>query len=91
MLKTFLYTLMLLEYKDYPNGARTCVAIAKKVYQEVVYDGAELCLTLKKKSNFDWTQSPQVRAACFFLHLRNCQAVSYYFGYVNFCPYTVVC
>jgi hypothetical protein len=49
------------EYKDYPNGARVCIAIAKRVSQEIFNNGSELFLTLKKKSNFQWTQLPQVR------------------------------
>ena len=53
---------MLVEYKDYLSGARACAAIAKKVYEELKNNGAELFFTLKKKSNFEWTQSPQVRA-----------------------------
>ena len=51
---------MSVEYRDYPNGAIACAAIAKKVYQEVVNEGTEL---LKEKTNFDWTQTPQVRTS----------------------------
>ena len=52
-----------IEYKDHRSGAKLCADIAKKVYQEMTNYGTELFLTLKKKSNFEWTQSPQVRAA----------------------------
>ena len=60
---TCMYLYAGIEYKDHQSGAKLCAAIAKKVYQEMTNDGAELFLTLKKKSNFEWTQSPQVRTA----------------------------